>query len=196
MKSGALSTVVFLPKICVDTPVQCSFNMKNQQVRKHTVKTTYFYSSNFGENANVFLQYDFVKMLIFKAFLVFLLFFHKIMLKYAKHRWTGELTFFQKKSKTEFPNSVWWSNTKKHQLFVKKNNEFHVFISDSLWYFRSFHFFSFYSKILQKKCGSKQYCLEGKSQELHFFVNFWEFSRSLKKPHCWETIQSHQKWMK
>ena len=36
--------MVFLPKICVDTPVQCSFNMKNQQVRKHTVKTTQFYS--------------------------------------------------------------------------------------------------------------------------------------------------------
>ena len=86
MKSGALSTVVFLPKICVDTPVQCSFNMKNEQVRKHTVKTTYFYSSNFGENAKVFLQYNFVKMLIFLALLVFLLFFHKIMLKFAKHR--------------------------------------------------------------------------------------------------------------
>jgi hypothetical protein len=84
MKSGALSTVVFLPKICVDTPVQCSFNMKNQQVRKHTVKTTYFYSSNFGENANVFLQYDFVKMLIFEAFLMFFLFFHEIMPKLAK----------------------------------------------------------------------------------------------------------------
>ena len=84
MKSGALSTVVFLPKICVDTPVQCSFNMKNQQVRKHTVKTTYFYSSNVGENANVFLQYDFVKMLVFKVFLVFFRFFRKIMLKSAK----------------------------------------------------------------------------------------------------------------
>ena len=84
MKSGALSTVVFLPKICVDTPAQCSFNIKNQQVRKHTVKTTYFYSSNFGENANVFLQYDFVKMLIFEAFLMFFLFFREIMQKLAK----------------------------------------------------------------------------------------------------------------
>ena len=74
MKSGALSTVVFLLKICVDTPVQCSFNMKNQQVRKHTVKTTYFYSSNFGENANVFLQYDFVKMLIFDVLFLILIF--------------------------------------------------------------------------------------------------------------------------
>ena len=151
MKSGGLSTVVFLLKICVDTPVQCSFNMKNQQVRKHTVKSTYFYLSNFGENTNVFLQYDFVKMMIFKAFLKFFLFFHEIMSKLAKPQWTGELTFFQKKSKSEFPNSVWWSNTKKHQLFVKKYNEFNVFINDSLWYFRSFHFFSFYSKILQKK---------------------------------------------
>ena len=84
MKSGALSTVVFLPKICVDTPVQCSFNMKNQQVRKHTVKTTSFYSSNFGENANVLLQYDFVKMLVFEAFLLFFLFFHEIMPKFTK----------------------------------------------------------------------------------------------------------------
>ena len=84
MKSGALSKVVFLPKICVDTPAQCSFNIKNQQVRKHTVKTTHFYSSNFGENANVFLQYDFVKMLIFEAFLMFFLFFHEIMPKFAK----------------------------------------------------------------------------------------------------------------
>ena len=31
MKSGALSTVVFLPKICVDTPAQCSFNIKNHK---------------------------------------------------------------------------------------------------------------------------------------------------------------------
>ena len=84
MKSGALSTVVFLLKICVDTPVQCSFNIKNQQVRKHTVKTTYFYSSNFGENANVFLQYDFVKMLIFEAFFDVFLFFREIMEKLTK----------------------------------------------------------------------------------------------------------------
>ena len=77
MKSGALSTVVFLSKICVDTPVQCGFNMKNKQVRKHTVKTTYFYSSNFGKNVNVFLQYDFVKMLVFEAFLEFFYFFMK-----------------------------------------------------------------------------------------------------------------------
>ena len=84
MKSGALSTVVFLLKICVDTPVQCSFNMKNQQVRKHTVKTTSFYSSNFGENANVFLQYDFVKMLIFGTFLLFFVFFREILPNFAK----------------------------------------------------------------------------------------------------------------
>ena len=84
MKSSALSTVVFLSKICVDTPVQCSFNIKNEQVRKHTVKTTYFYSSNFGENANVLLQYDFVKMLAFEAFLKFFLFFHEIMPKSTK----------------------------------------------------------------------------------------------------------------
>ena len=84
MKSGALSTVVFLSKICVDTPVQCDFNMKNQQVRKHTVKSTYFYSCNFGENANVFLQYDFVKMLLFEAFFKFFVFFREIMPKLAK----------------------------------------------------------------------------------------------------------------
>ena len=84
MKSGTLSTVVFRLKICVDTPVQCSFDMKNQQVRKHTVKSTFFYSSNFGENANVFLQCDFVKMLIFGAFLMFFVFFHEIMAKLAK----------------------------------------------------------------------------------------------------------------
>ena len=84
MKSGALSTVVFLSKISVDTPVQCSFNMKNQQVRKHTGKSTYFYLSNFGENTNVFLQYDFVKMLIFGVFLLFFVFFHEIKPKLAK----------------------------------------------------------------------------------------------------------------
>ena len=84
MKSGALSTVVFLPKICVNTPVQCSFNMKNKQVRKRTVKSTYFYLSNFGENTNVFLQYDFVKMLVFEAFLIFFLFFHEIMPNFTK----------------------------------------------------------------------------------------------------------------
>ena len=194
MKSGALSTVVFLPKICVDTPVQCSFNMKNQQVRKHTVKTTYFYSSNFGENANVFLQYDFVKMLIFEAFLLFFLFFREIMPKLAKPQWTGELTFFQKKSKTEFPNSVWWSNTKNIQLFVKKNNEFHVFDQWFSMVFSQFSLFFIFLKILQKKWGSKQYCLEGKSQELHFFVNF--VFMNFKETSLLRDDPSHQKWMK
>ena len=150
MKSGALSTVVFLPKICVDTPVQCSFNMKNQQVRKHTVKSTYFYLSNFGENANVFLQYDFVKMMIFEAFLKFFLFFHEIVSKLTKPQWTGELTFFQKKSKTEFPNSVWRSNTKKHQLFVQKTTNF-MFLSVILYgIFAVFTFFHFIPKSSKK----------------------------------------------
>ena len=150
MKSCVLPTVVFLPKICVDAPVQCSFNFKNQQVRKHTVKTTYFYSSNFGKNVNVFLQYDFVKMLVFEAFLEFFLFFHEIMQNLTKPQWTRELTFFQKKSKTEFPNSVWWSNTKKHQLFVQKTTNF-MFLSVILYgIFTVFTFFSLYSKILQK----------------------------------------------
>ena len=76
-QSNLHARVVFLPKFYVDTPVQCSFNMKNQQVRKHTGKSTYFYLSNFGENTNVFLQYDFVKMLIFEAFLKFFYFFVK-----------------------------------------------------------------------------------------------------------------------
>ena len=175
MKSGGLSTVVFLLKICVDTPVQCSFNMKNQQVRKHTVKSTYFYSSNFGKNANAFLQYDFVKMLLFGAFLKFFLFFREIMQKFAKPQWTGEITFFSEKSKTEFPNSVWWSNTKKQQLFVQKTTNF-MFLSVILYgIFAVFTFFHFISKSCKKSVVPRNIAWKENLNNCTFFTIFEDF---------------------
>ena len=143
MKSGALSTVVFLPKICVDTPVQCSFNMKNQQVRKHTVKTTYFYSSNFGENANVFLQYDFVKMLIFWSFLIF---FANSDQNYQNLTEQESLLFYIKNPKLNSRMAM----LKKHTFSIKKNDNSMFRWSDSLWYFRCFYLYFYFLKSYKK----------------------------------------------
>ena len=175
MKSCALSTVVFLPKICVDAPVQCSFNMKNEQVRKHTVKSTFFYSSNFGENANVFLQYDFVKMLIFGTFSVVFIFFHEIMPKLTKPQWIGELTFFQKNPKLN-SRIVYGDQTLKNTNFSFKKQRISCFLSVILYgIFAIFTFFHFIPKSSKKSVVPSNIAWKENLKNCTFlpiFVNF------------------------
>ena len=150
MQSGALSTVVFLPKICVDTPVQCSFNIKNQQVRKHTVKTTYFYSSDFGENANVLLQYDFVKMLVFEAFLMFFSIFSWNNTKIDKTSMNRRPYIFQK-NQTLNSRIVYDDQTLKNTNFSFKKQRISCVLSVILYgIFAIFTFFHFIPKSSKK----------------------------------------------